>query len=39
MVAGDRIRLSDASVITARLETRTVTGAPGVRGGVDVGVG
>lgn len=39
MVAGDMMSLSDASVMTALEDTRTVTGPPGERGGVEVGVG
>lgn len=39
IVAGDIIRLSVTSVITALVETRTVIGPPGESGGVEVGVG
>lgn len=39
MVAGDMMSLSAASVSTALVETITVTGPPGERGGVEVGVG
>lgn len=39
IVAGDMMSLSDASVSTALLETMTVTGPPGERGGVEAGVG
>ena len=39
IVAGDMMSLSEASVSTALLETITVIGPPGERGGVDVGVG
>lgn len=39
IVAGDMMSLSEASVITTLLETMTVTGPPGERGGVEVGVG
>ncbi len=38
IVAGDKMRLSDASLMTALEETRTVMGPPGVGIGVAVGV-
>lgn len=39
IVAGDTVRLSFSSGITAREDTRTVTGTPGSFGGVYAGVG